>query len=74
MTKIIHYRDDCIGCGLCAEYSPELWEISKIDGKALLKNSILKKNVYILEINESDLKDTKLAARDCPTRVIKIMK
>ena len=46
MYKIIHYRGKCIGCGVCYELQPELWRMSKKDGKARLLKGICKKNIY----------------------------
>ena len=71
MPKIIHYREKCIGCNSCVELAPDRWEISKEDGKANLKGSIKKKDVYIAEITHDELEQNKKAQRDCPVRIIK---
>ena len=73
MTKILHYREKCIGCAICVEYAPNQWELSA-DGKAILKNSERKGETDILEIDESEIETNKMAERDCPTRIIKITK
>lgn len=72
MAKIIHYRNKCIGCGLCFEIQPALWRMSKKDGKATLLNAIAKKEVFILEINQHDMHVSLEAARICPVKIIKI--
>ena len=72
MAKIIHYRNKCIGCGLCFEIQPALWRMSKKDGRATLLNAIAKKEVFILEINRQDMHVSLEAARIYPVKIIKI--
>lgn len=72
MPKIIFYRDSCIGCSICQEMQPELWRMSKKDGKAVLLQSIQKKKVLQLEIHSIFLQRTKEVVEACPARVIKI--
>jgi ferredoxin len=73
MTKIVYLRDKCIGCNSCVEHAPGYWEMAG-DGKAKLINSRKNKAAYILDINESELDENKLAAESCPVRIIKIFK
>lgn len=73
MPKIVHYREKCIGCNSCVEHAPYQWTISEKDGKSNLVGSVKKKDVHILPIEEHDRKQNDLAARDCPTRIIKIL-
>ena len=73
MHKIIHYRNKCIGCGICQDQQPELWRMSKKDGKATLINGIGKKHVYILAIPNAVLAPSKEIAKACPVSVIKIL-
>jgi len=72
MPKLIHYRNKCIGCGVCHELQPEFWRMSKKDGKATLLKAFLKKNIFILEISQKDHEESVIAARACPVRVIKV--
>lgn len=72
MPKLIHYRDKCIGCGVCYEQQSELWRMSKRDGKATLIKGIKKKEVYVLEIPSSALEKSREIALACPVRIIKI--
>ncbi|HWI90284.1 MAG TPA: ferredoxin [Flavisolibacter sp.] len=72
MSKIIFYRDKCIGCSICQEMQPELWRMSKKDGKAVLLRSIQKKKVLQLEIHNVFLQRTTEVVEACPARVIKI--
>lgn len=70
MRKIIHYRDKCIGCGICYELQPELWRMSRKDGKAHLLNAIEKKGIHQLSCNVS-MELSKFVAKSCPTNAIK---
>ncbi len=73
MSKIIHYRNKCIGCGLCHEQQPELWRMSKKDGKATLLNAVLKKEVHILHLNEMHRPQLEQVIIGCPVKIIKIL-
>jgi ferredoxin len=72
MHKVIHYRNKCIGCGVCFEQQPELWRMSKKDGKATLVKGIGKKDVFILPVSNSMVERSKEIAIACPVRIIKI--
>jgi ferredoxin len=72
MPKIIHYRNKCIGCGICYEMQPDLWRMSRKDGKATLVKSIHKKEVHILPISDSILEHSQEVAKACPVNIIKI--
>lgn len=71
--KIIHFRDDCIGCNSCVENAPSNWEIDPADGKATLKRSIKKNNVFVAEISDVELEANKRASEDCPVGIIQIV-
>lgn len=72
MHKVIQYRNRCIGCGICYELQPELWRMSKKDGKATLVKSVGKKQVSILSIPDSEVPKSLEIAAACPVRIIKI--
>jgi ferredoxin len=72
MAKIIHYRNKCIGCGICYELQPELWRMSKKDGKAILLKSSAKKDVIVLSVTRSIQEQTQEVARACPVKIIKL--
>lgn len=72
MPKLIHYRDNCIGCGICYEMQPTFWRMSKKDGKASLVKAIQKRNVYILDINEQDAIASQATVVACPVNIIKV--
>jgi ferredoxin len=72
MPKLIHYRDKCIGCGICQEMQPDIWRMSKKDGKATLLQSTIKKGVSILRISESVKEQSKQTVKACPVHIIKL--
>lgn len=73
MPKLIQYRNNCIGCGICQERQPQYWRMSKKDGKASLLKAQVKKEVHMIAINESELQECQSVALACPARVIKVM-
>ncbi len=73
MHKIIQYRNKCIGCGVCYEQQPELWRMSKKDGKAILLKGTKKKNIFVLNVTATEAAKAKLVAGSCPIRIIKII-
>lgn len=73
MPRIIHYRNKCIGCSICFEMQPVFWRMSKKDGKATLVQSILKKDIYQLAINEADKYLSVEVEKACPVKVIKVV-
>ncbi|MBU0530367.1 MAG: ferredoxin [Candidatus Aenigmatarchaeota archaeon] len=69
--KIEYDRNSCIGAAVCAAVDEKHWEISS-DGKADLKGSKEDKDIFVAEIDESELEKTKAAAEGCPANVIHI--
>lgn len=72
MPKIIHYRNKCIGCGICFELQPELWRMSKRDGKATLLKAKSTKDIYILPLTVAQQEKTKEVVKACPVKIIRI--
>lgn len=73
MPKIVHYRNKCIGCGICCQQQPLYWRMSKKDGKATLLNAVTKKDVQLLDVNEEAAEANRSLIAACPVRVIKLM-
>ena len=71
--KIIHYRNNCIGCNSCTEHAPGNWEIDQVDGKVNLKRASGANGVFIAEISELEIEDNTRAAQDCPVGIIHIV-
>ena len=67
--KIVHDRENCIGCGACAAMCPDFWEMVD-DGKSKLSGAKPKAGKFELEVN--DLGCNKDAADACPVNVIHI--
>ncbi len=72
MPTIIYYRNKCIGCGICFEMQPELWRLSKKDGKVTLLWSVAKKDLFILPLNKDLEQQCREVANACPVKIIKI--
>jgi ferredoxin len=73
MANIIHYRDKCIGCCICYEMQPEIWRMSKKDGKATLLNAKQKKSIYLLPARQNIISETESVAEACPVKIIKVL-
>ncbi|MBI2273585.1 MAG: ferredoxin [Bacteroidetes bacterium] len=73
MPKIIHYRNKCIGCGVCYEQQPSLWRMSRKDGKAILLRSISKKGIFQLTVPGEVMEQSAAVAKACPVNIIKIV-
>ncbi|MHB1178622.1 MAG: ferredoxin [Daejeonella sp.] len=72
MHKIIYYRNKCIGCGICCENHPDIWAMSKKDGKAVLLNASSKKDIYSLSVNAEAAALCQFLVKACPVNIIKI--
>lgn len=72
MHKIIQYRNKCIGCGICYEMQPQLWRMSKKDGKTTLINATIKKDIAILQVYKLIEKSNELV-KACPVKIIKVI-
>jgi len=72
MTKIIHDKKKCIGCGACANVCPTMFEMSE-NQIANLKNSKEINGVFELETDNA-MDCIKEAADVCPINIIKIEK
>ena len=73
MKKIIQYRNKCIGCGICYEQQPELWRMSKKDGKTTLLKSTAKKDVFVLPVSNAIQEQTREVGRACTLKIIKLV-
>lgn len=73
MSKIIQYRNKCIGCGICYELHPDLWRMSQKDGKATLIGAKHKNEIYSLNIHKSLENKTGIVAKSCPVKIIHLL-
>ena len=70
--KILHYKEDCIGCGACAAICPEFWEMDD-EGMAHLKESKKIDDHWERKIATEDARSRNQEAVDvCPVSVIKL--
>ncbi|MBI4151635.1 ferredoxin [Candidatus Woesearchaeota archaeon] len=74
MPTIVHFRKNCIGCNSCVEQATEHWKISDSDGKSVLLGGEEKNGVFVKKIHLAETEANERAARDCPTRIIKVFK
>jgi ferredoxin len=72
MPNITHYRDKCIGCGVCYEMMPEIWRMSTKDGKATLVQALLKRKTFVLTVGPALFDASKDVAAACPVKIIKV--
>lgn len=70
--KVIHYRDGCIGCGMCAYVCPNYFKMSQKDGLADLIKGEKVKRIYKRKVNLGDEEDVQKASESCPVDVIKV--
>jgi len=71
-VKVIQLRHKCIGCNACVEAAPDHWVMSKKDGKSYLKKSVQKGKYFIKELPDWDYDKNKLAADNCPVKIIDV--
>lgn len=67
-----HKRDDCIGCGSCAQIERKLFSMDHQDGKAVLANAKRKGEYDISEIDEVQKTKADECARSCPVGIIRL--
>lgn len=70
--KIVHEREECIGCGACASVNPTYWEM-KNDGKSSIIGGKSTGNGEEETITlEKDFESNNDAAESCPVNCIHI--
>lgn len=72
MPKLVHFRGKCIGCNSCVEHAPNFWKMDS-DGKSTLQDSVKKKEIYVKEIDDLFVAENKLAEKDCPVKIIRVI-
>lgn len=73
MIRIIQQRAKCIGCNACVEVADYRWRVSRKDGKCTLIGGAEKKGFYSVLVNDDELHDILLAAKNCPVNIIKLV-
>ncbi|HQW00580.1 MAG: ferredoxin [Bacteroidia bacterium] len=74
MIRITQQREKCIGCNACVEAASYRWRISRKDGRCTLIGSTEKNGLASVVVGEDEFEDNKIAAKNCPVRIIKIEK
>lgn len=73
MVVVTLQRDKCIGCNYCVEMAPNLFQMSKKDGKTVLLNANEAKGFYTLKSPDHTIfEDGELAVKACPVKIISI--
>ncbi|MFO0356226.1 MAG: ferredoxin [Sphingobacteriaceae bacterium] len=72
MIRIIQQRNKCIGCNACVEAADYRWRISRKDGKCTLVGGVEKRGFYSVVVNDMELEDNLLAAKNCPVNIITV--
>ncbi|MBL7827899.1 MAG: ferredoxin [Saprospiraceae bacterium] len=72
MIRITQQRAKCIGCNACVEAAEYRWRINKRDGKCTLVGGVDKKGFYSVLVNDLELDDNLLAAKNCPVNIIQV--
>lgn len=71
MVIITLQRDKCIGCNYCVEMAPNLFQMSKKDGKSVLLKSVNAKGFYTLKSSDHTIvENCELAEKACPVHII----
>ena len=73
MLIVTLQRNKCIGCNYCVELAPELFQMSKKDGKSVLLRAVDNKGFHTLKTTDMSLLDTsEAAALACPVKIISV--
>ncbi len=72
MLIVTLQRDKCIGCNYCEELCPDLFKMSRKDGKSVLLNSVNRKGFHtvrpLMELHEA----SENAKAACPVKIISV--
>jgi ferredoxin len=72
MIAVTLQRQKCIGCNYCVELCPELFRMSKKDGKTVLLKSVDKKGFFTVRVNDVLIDSSNAAANACPVKIIQV--
>lgn len=73
MLIITLQRNKCIGCNYCVELAPELFQMSRKDGKSVLLRATDNKGFHTLKSADHSLLDpAEAAALACPVKIISV--
>jgi len=72
MVRVFHQRNKCIGCNACVEAAKGRWRMSRKDGKSILIGGKENKGIYSVIINDFEEEEMREAAKNCPSRIIRV--
>ncbi|WP_250433704.1 ferredoxin [Hanstruepera flava] len=73
MVIVTLQRNKCIGCNYCVEMAPEMFQMSKKDGKTVLLHAKDKKGFYTVKSNDNEIYNAcDNAAKACPVKIISV--
>ncbi len=72
MIRIVHYRDNCIGCFGCVVADKNRWRISRRDGKSVLIDGEEKSGIFTTTVEDDEMKALMMAKNNCPVNIIKV--
>lgn len=73
MVILTLQREKCIGCNYCVEMAPDLFQMSKRDGKTVLLKSENNKGFHTLKSSQMEISERSFAAeKACPVKIIKV--
>lgn len=72
MITVTLQRKKCIGCNYCQELCPDLFRMSRKDGKSVLLQSTDKKGFHSAKVNPVLSQSAQAAADACPVKIIQI--
>lgn len=71
--KLIHKKNECIGCGACAAIAPKFWKMTD-EGKSDIVKGKKTSTGAELDISDEDYPENKEAMDSCPVAAIEIKK
>jgi ferredoxin len=72
MVKISINQEECIGCSICTDCAPEIFEVDQNDFKCKLKKDGKLINPASFNLSAKQLDKVKEAALNCPVQAIKL--
>lgn len=72
MLVVTLQRDKCIGCNYCEELCPDLFRMSKKDGKSVLLKSVDRKGFHTARPSAEYYDGAENAKNACPVKIISV--
>ncbi|HIP36253.1 MAG TPA: ferredoxin [Crocinitomix sp.] len=72
MLVVTLQRDKCIGCNYCEELCPQMFKMSKKDGKSVLLKSTDKKGFHTVRTTPEFHESAENAKQACPVKIISV--